>query len=130
MEFIKIVLFLFVVNKNLLKKKEQNLIFFSCGSINLLGKTALWNFISKRINGTPKRIYCKRNLQVRCFKLSMQYKRAFKKKKILSGLDLTTRDSYFTIPVEVFTNRNLVENIFHESYGVNRTLDYGLQNWK
>ena len=81
MEFIKIVLFLFVVNKNLLKKKEQNLIFFSCGSINLLGKTALWNFISKRINGTPKRIYCKRNLQVRCFKLSMQYKRAFKKKK-------------------------------------------------
>ena len=58
----------------------------------------------------------------------MQYKRAFKKKKILSGLDLTTRDSYFTIPVEVFTNRNLVENIFHESYEVNRTLDYGLQN--
>ena len=58
----------------------------------------------------------------------MQYKRDFKNKFFLPGLDLTTRDSYFTIPVEVFTNRNLVENIFHESYGVNRTLDYGLQN--
>ena len=38
-----------------------------------------------------------------------------------------TRDSYFTILVEVFPNHILVENIFHESYRVNRTQDYGLK---
>ena len=37
-----------------------------------------------------------------------------------------TTDSYFTILVEVFTNHIWAENIFHESYRVNRTQDYGL----
>ena len=41
--------------------------------------------------------------------------------------DLTTRDSYFTILVEVFTNHISAENIFHESYRVNRTQDYEFQ---
>ena len=36
-------------------------------------------------------------------------------------LDLTTRDLYFTILVDFFTNHILVENIFHKSYRVNRT---------
>ena len=35
--------------------------------------------------------------------------------------DLKTRDSYFTILVEVFTNPILAKNIFHKSYRVNRT---------
>ena len=38
-----------------------------------------------------------------------------------------TRNSYFTILVEVFPNHILVENIFHESCRVNRTQDYGLK---
>ena len=32
--------------------------------------------------------------------------------QIETGVDLTTRDSYFTILVEVFTNRNLAENAY------------------
>ena len=44
-----------------------------------------------------------------------------------SGFDLMTRNSYFTILVEVFPNHILVENIFHESCRVNRTQDYGLK---
>ena len=44
-----------------------------------------------------------------------------------SGLDLTTRDSHFTILVQVFTNHILAKNIFYESYRVNRTQDYGLK---
>ena len=38
-----------------------------------------------------------------------------------SGLDLMTRDSYFTILVEVFTIHILAEDIFHKSFRVNRT---------
>ena len=41
--------------------------------------------------------------------------------------NLTIRDSYFMILVEVFTNHILAENIFYESYRVNRTQDYGLK---
>ena len=39
-------------------------------------------------------------------------------------------DWYFTILVEVFTNHILAENIFHKSFGVNRTQDYGLKTSK
>ena len=39
-----------------------------------------------------------------------------------------TRDLYFAILVEVFTNHILVEkHVFHESYRANRTQDYGLK---
>ena len=44
-----------------------------------------------------------------------------------SELDLTTRDSYFKILVQVFTNHILAKNIFYESYRVNRTQDYSLK---
>ena len=44
-----------------------------------------------------------------------------------SELDLTTRDSYFKILVQVFANHILAKNIFYESYRVNRTQDYGLK---
>ena len=44
----------------------------------------------------------------------------------ISGFDLTTRDSYFTILVEVFTKTHSRKHIFHESHRVNRTHDYGL----
>ena len=37
---------------------------------------------------------------------------------------------YFMILVEVFTDHNLAENIFHESYSVNRTQDDGLKTCK
>ena len=38
-----------------------------------------------------------------------------------SGFDLTTRDSYFTILVAVFTNHILAKNIFYESFRMNRS---------
>ena len=38
----------------------------------------------------------------------------------VTGFDLTTRDSYFAILFEVFTNHILAET-FYESYRVNRT---------
>ena len=44
-----------------------------------------------------------------------------------SELDLTARDSYFKILVQVFTNHILAKNIFYESYRVNRTQDYSLK---
>ena len=34
----------------------------------------------------------------------------------ISGFDLTTRDSYFTILVEVFTNHILVENTYFTNH--------------
>ena len=41
------------------------------------------------------------------------------------GFDLTTRDSNFTILVEIFTNHILAEkHKFHESFSVNRTQDF------
>ena len=43
-----------------------------------------------------------------------------------SGFDLTARDSYFTILVEVFTNHILAENTYFTNNKVNRTQDYGL----
>ena len=43
---------------------------------------------------------------------------------------MTTRDSHLTILVEVFTNHVLAENIFHESFRVKRTPDYGLKTCK
>ena len=49
---------------------------------------------------------------------------------VVTGFDLTTWDSYFTILAEVFTNHILAENVFHESYRVNRTADYGLKTRK
>ena len=53
-----------------------------------------------------------------------------KKENFSTGFDLTTRDSYFTILVEVFTNHILTENIFRESYRGNRTQDCGLKTCK
>ena len=47
-----------------------------------------------------------------------------------TGFDLTTYDSYFMILVQVFTNHTLAENIFHESFSVNRTHDNGPKNYK
>ena len=41
-----------------------------------------------------------------------------------------TRDSYFTILVEVFTNHILTKNTFHESDIMNRTQDYDLKTSK
>ena len=38
-----------------------------------------------------------------------------------AGFNLMTRDSYFTILVEVFTNHILAKNTFHESYRLTRT---------
>ena len=38
----------------------------------------------------------------------------------MSEFDLSTRDSHFMIPVEIFTNLILAKNIFHKSYGVKR----------
>ena len=49
---------------------------------------------------------------------------------VISGFDLTTRDSYFTILVEVFMNHILARHIFHELYRVNRTHDYGFKTGK
>ena len=50
---------------------------------------------------------------------------------IQPGFDSMTRDSYFMILVEVFTNHILAENTYiHESYRVKRTQDYGLQACK
>ena len=51
--------------------------------------------------------------------------RALLYSEILSGFDLTTGDSYFTILVDIFTNHILAENIFHESNWMNRTHYYG-----
>ena len=48
----------------------------------------------------------------------------------IAGFDLTARDLYFTILVEVFTNHILAENMFHESCRVNRTQDYDLETCK
>ena len=36
-------------------------------------------------------------------------------KQRISWFDLTNRESYFTIQVEVFTNHILAENLSHES---------------
>ena len=44
----------------------------------------------------------------------------------LSWFDLTTRGSYFTILVKVFTNHILGKNKFHESYKGSRTKNYCL----
>ena len=49
------------------------------------------------------------------------------KNSVISGFNLTTCDSYFTILVEVFTNHILAENPFHESYRMNKMQDYGLR---
>ena len=47
-----------------------------------------------------------------------------------TGSHFKTRDLYFTILAEVFTNHILAENIFHKSYKVNRAQDYGLKTCK
>ena len=47
---------------------------------------------------------------------------------MITGFDLTTCDSYFTILVEVFTNHILAEN--YESYRVNGIQDYGVKTCK
>ena len=49
---------------------------------------------------------------------------------MISEFSLTTRDSYFTILVAVFTNHILARHIFHELYRVNRTHDYGFKTGK
>ena len=38
----------------------------------------------------------------------------------MSEFDLSTRESHFMIPVEIFTNLILAKNIFRKSYGVKR----------
>ena len=102
MEFIKIVLFLFVVNKNLLKKKNKTWYFSVADLSTCSGKlhfeTSYQNASMVHLKGyIAKEIYRWNVLSCPC-----NTKGLSKKKKILSGLDLTTRDSYFTIPVEVF----------------------------
>ena len=51
------------------------------------------------------------------------------KKCYQNGFDLTTRDLYFTILVEVFTN-HILKHIFHESFSVNRAQGYGRRTCK
>ena len=50
---------------------------------------------------------------------------------MLAGFDLTTRDSYFTVRIWSFHKSFFSrKHIFHESFRVNRTQDYGLQTCK
>ena len=44
--------------------------------------------------------------------------------------DLTTRDFYFTILDETFTNHISAKKTFHKSYIVSRTQGYGLKTCK
>ena len=55
----------------------------------------------------------------------------FNEIKESSGFNLTTRDSYFTILVEFFTNRILAENTYFTNH-VERTklCDYGFETSK
>ena len=65
--------------------------------------------------------------------ITFETRKCHSKKKlscIVSGFDLMICDWYFTILVEVFTNHILAENIFHKSFRVNRTQDYGLKTSK
>ena len=47
-----------------------------------------------------------------------------------TGFDLMSRDSYFTIPVEVFMNNISAENTCFTNHIVNRTQDCGLKTYK
>ena len=53
-----------------------------------------------------------------------------KHRNVCAVFDLTARDTYFTILVEVFANHIFAKNVFHESYRVNRTHYYGLKTCK
>ena len=47
-----------------------------------------------------------------------------------AGFNLTTRDSYFTILAEVFTNHISAENTFFTNHIVKETQNYGPKTWK